>query len=56
MIFAGGIGEGNVEKLWDSGKHKILKEEPSINLGDRMKKYRFQELKQLIPAAFINNN
>lgn len=52
MIFAGSVGVGSADKLFDKGKHKIIKELPSIDLSERMKKYRFQQLKKLIPAAF----
>ena len=52
LIFAAKVEKGGVGALFDKGKNKLLDELPSIDLSDRMKKYRFQQLKKVIPSAF----
>jgi hypothetical protein len=55
MAFAAGAGVGGEEKLWDK-KQKLFPELPKIDLSDRMKKYRFKQIKQLMPKAFVGND
>ncbi|KAL7425984.1 hypothetical protein ACHAXM_000719 [Skeletonema potamos] len=52
LIFAANVEKGGVDALFDKGKNKLLDELPSIDLSDWMKKYRFQQLKRVIPSAF----
>jgi hypothetical protein len=55
MIFAAMVGKGGVDALYNKGKKKLLDELPSIDLSDQMKKYRFEQLKRVIPTAFDNS-
>lgn len=55
LIFAANVEKGGVDALFDKGKNKLLDELPSIDLSDWMKKYRFQQLKRVIPSAFQTN-
>ena len=52
VIFAAKVQKGGVDALWDKGKNKLLKELPSIDMSDRMKRYRFENIKRVIPIAF----
>jgi hypothetical protein len=52
LILAAKLEKGGVDALFDKGKKKLLDELPSIDLSDRMKKYRFEQLKRVIPTAF----
>lgn len=52
MIFAAMVGKGGVDALYNKGKKKLLDELPSIDLSDQMKKYRFEQLKRVIPTVF----
>jgi hypothetical protein len=52
LIFAAKVEKGGVDALFDKGHKKLLDELPSIDLSDRMKKYRFEQLKRVIPTAF----
>ena len=52
LILAAKVEKGGVAALFDKGKEKLLDKLPSIDLSDRMKKYRFEQLKRVIPTAF----
>jgi hypothetical protein len=52
LIFAAKVEKGGVDALFDKGRKKLLNELPSIDLSERMKKYRFEQLKRVIPTAF----
>jgi hypothetical protein len=55
IAFAAGAGVGGEEKLFDK-KQKLFPELPKIDLSDHMKKYRFKQIKQVIPKAFVGND
>jgi hypothetical protein len=52
LILAAKVEKGGVDALFDKGHKKLLDELPSIDLSGRMKKYRFEQLKRVIPTAF----
>ena len=56
MIFSAYVGEGRPDKLWDKGKNNLLPEIPTIDMTNRMKRYRFDQIKALIPKAFEGDN
>ena len=52
MIFSAKVEKGGVDALFDKGKKKLLDELPSIDLCNRMRKHRFEQLRRVIPTAF----
>jgi hypothetical protein len=55
LIFAAKVGKGGVDALFDREK-KLLDELPKIDFSNKMKKYRFEQLKKVIPTAFYGND